>query len=126
MPDAPMGDAPASDLTCAVCGEQAEAAIWLSECFACGRSFHLNPYNAASGIEAKDCGDAVLGESLGVETYCGDCIEAERRAAEAALGPERARAEAMVRSLYGEELPLPPAGAPAPAERRAFRRVEDD
>ena len=121
-----MAGAPAEDLTCAVCGEQAESAEWLSECFNCGRVFHLNPYSGPRGEGGKDCGDAVLGESLGVESYCGDCIEAERRAAEAALGPERARAEAMVHSLYGDELPLPPPSAPPPAERRTFRRVEDD
>ncbi|MCK9485297.1 MAG: hypothetical protein M0R73_01145 [Dehalococcoidia bacterium] len=122
-----MAGTPAQDdLTCAVCGEVAEASLWLSECFSCGRYFHLSPYNADSGMAGKDCGDAVLGESLGVETHCGDCIEAERRTAEAAVGPGRARAESMVRTLFGDELPLPPPSPPAPSERRPFRRVEDD
>ncbi len=118
-----MPGAPVEDLTCAVCGEEAESAAWLSECFNCGRAFHLNPYQNRPG---RDCGDALLGETLGVESYCADCLEAERRAAEAALGPDRARAERMVHSLFGEELPLPPPTPPAPAERRPFRRVEDE
>jgi len=121
-----MTTPPSDALTCAVCGEAAESAIWLSECFRCVRPFHLNPYNNQPG---KDCGDAVLGGDAGVETYCNDCTEAELRAAEAAVGRDRARAESMVRSLHGDQLPLPPPGVgmpPAPGTRRTFRRIEDD
>ncbi|MEX1022145.1 MAG: hypothetical protein WD058_03255 [Dehalococcoidia bacterium] len=115
---------PVSDLTCAVCEETAESAEWLSECLECRRPFHLNPYNNRPG---RDCGDALLGgESSGVETFCSDCLAAEQRAARAAMGPEGARAEAMVRSLHGDALQMPPA-APAPAEgRRRFRRVDGE
>lgn len=121
MPDTPEA------LICAVCGQAAESAVWLSMCFQCGRQFHLNPYNNQPG---QDCGDAIFGaESVGIETHCGDCLGAQQRLMEAALGPQRARAEAMMRELHGDQLPLPPPGAsraPNAGKRRQFRRVEDD
>lgn len=121
MPDTPEA------LTCAVCSEAAESAVWLSECFDCGRPFHLNPYNNQPG---KDCGDAMFGaESVGIETRCGDCLSAKQRLLEAAVGPARARAEAMMHELHGDQLPLPPLGVsrpPVTGERRQFHRVEDD
>ena len=114
-----------ADLTCAVCGETAEAATLLAECFECDRWFHLNPYSNQPG---KDCGDAVIGPTDGIETTCNECIEAAERRRVAALGPDRAKAEGLAGTVLGGQVPLPPARpGQAPTEgRRAFRRVDDE
>lgn len=70
MPDA-------TQLTCGICGESVDDRRLLAECFSCDRIFHLNPYSTRPG---KDCGDSILGPTLGVETYCIECVEAERNA----------------------------------------------
>lgn len=115
-----------SDLTCGVCGEQAEHPTLLAECFDCSRWFHLNPYSNQPG---RDCGDAVIGSSDGIETTCNDCIEAAERQRVAALGVDRARAEGLAGTVLGGQVPLPPARPgepPSEGTRRVFRRVEDE
>jgi hypothetical protein len=59
-------------LLCAVCDESVKDARLISECIGCSRSFHLNPY---SGGDYKDCGDALIGPTQGVEFWCRVCIE---------------------------------------------------
>jgi hypothetical protein len=59
-------------LLCAICDEAVEDARLVSECISCSRSFHLNPY---SGSDHKDCGDALIGPTQGVEFWCQVCIE---------------------------------------------------
>jgi len=59
-------------LLCAICDESVEDARLISECIGCSRSFHLNPY---SGGDHKDCGDALIGPTQGVEFWCRVCIE---------------------------------------------------
>lgn len=115
-----------TDLTCAVCDEAAEDVAHLAECIECDRWFHLNPYSNRPG---KDCGDAVIGQTDGVETICNDCIEATERRRVAALGADRARAEGLAGTVLGSHIPLPPErpGDPPPdGARRAFRRVDDE
>lgn len=118
------------DLTCVVCAEPAESAVYLAECFTCRGWFHLNPY---SNRPARDCGDAGIGAIEGVETYCANCIEATKRA-ERAAGSGDARVASMVRAVLGDGMQLPPGAANGPAtgpaiapgQRRSFRRVEDE
>jgi hypothetical protein len=69
--------AEALELRCALCGEAVEERALLADCLSCGRLFHLNPFASRPG---KDCGDAQIGPSLGVETFCDDCLPAERDA----------------------------------------------
>jgi hypothetical protein len=116
---------PPDDLTCAVCGQVADSALLLTECFDCARWFHLNPYSNQPG---KDCGDAGIGPNEGVETFCQDCLDAREREYEARLGRDRARAESMARSFLGDGIQLPPSTGSVPSEpaRRALRRVEDE
>ena len=57
--------------TCEICDEESSLEL-LQHCFSCNRSYHLNPFSNKPG---KDCGDAVIGESLGVYYYCHDCLE---------------------------------------------------
>jgi hypothetical protein len=68
-------------LQCHVCGDTADNEALISECLNCSRSFHLNPYNSG---DHKDCGDAVIGPSSGIEFWCNPCLtsieEAERDA----------------------------------------------
>lgn len=117
---------PPDDLTCAVCGEVAESALLLAECFDCVRWFHLNPYSNQPG---QDCGDAGIGANEGIETFCQDCLDAREREHESQLGRDRVRAESMARSFLGDGIRLPPSGGdstPDAAPRRALRRVEDE
>lgn len=112
-------------LTCAVCDADAESVHHLSECFECARWFHLNPYSNQPG---QDCGDASIGPTDGIETYCNDCIEAIQRRHVAAIGSERARAESMAQTMFGGNMPLPPAspGGPTAEGTRRFRRIDDE
>ncbi len=68
-------------LQCHVCGDTADNEALISECLNCSRPFHLNPYNSG---DHKDCGDAVIGPSSGIEFWCNPCLtsieEAERAA----------------------------------------------
>lgn len=115
-----------TDLTCAVCNEPAEDAAQLAECFECSRWYHLNPYSNQPG---KDCGDAMIGATDGVETICNDCIEAAERRRVATLGADRARAEGLAGTILGGHIPLPPerpGEPPAEGARRVFRRVDDE
>jgi hypothetical protein len=68
-------------LQCHVCGDLADAEQFISECLNCSRPFHLNPYNTGGH---KDCGDAVIGPSSGIEFWCNPCLEAVEEADRAA------------------------------------------
>jgi hypothetical protein len=116
---------------CAVCGETVDDRALLANCFDCAEDYHLNPYSNRPGI---DCGDAMIGETLGVHFYCNRCLEERSQAEAAAYGPH-GRAGAAVEALHGASLPLPPAAQapppspPPPARRRAsprrrYRRVD--
>jgi hypothetical protein len=58
-------------VTCEICDEQSISEL-LQQCFSCSRTYHLNPFSNKPG---RDCGDAVIGESLGVYYYCRACME---------------------------------------------------
>ena len=109
-------DAPATH--CAICGLEESDARLLARCFDCGSTFHLNPRNDVAGI---DCGDAWVGESLGITTYCSNCIA---RMQEEALAAESADAElARTRGLMQA---LTPGAAPASSAAQASpSRVRD-
>lgn len=108
---------------CEVCGREGEAHL-LQSCFECGADFHLNPRNDVDGI---DCGDAWIGESLGVHFYCQRCIDgmdAETRGvqgdpsyAQAGMMPPQPPSQAQ-----GEQGP-PPRRA-RPERRRRYRRID--
>lgn len=95
----------ADSTTCEICDETAETEL-LQECFECGRTFHLNPYNNRPG---KDCGDALIGASFGVHYYCTPCLEA-------------ASGEANSGGAASAAPPPPPARSDVP--RRRYRRQE--
>ncbi len=63
-------------VTCFVCGQLEADLRNIQQCFNCGNDFHLNPRNDLPGI---DCGDAWIGESLGLEYYCQLCIDQMQR-----------------------------------------------
>lgn len=129
-----MVDASAPPTRCAICDALEPDATLLSDCFDCGAWFHLNPYSNRPGV---DCGDAMLGDTLGVHFYCQRCIEV--REAVFADDDPRTRAEAMIAALHGDALGMPPPsprtpappspGAPpmagrAPRARRRYRRID--
>lgn len=123
-------------LPCKVCGEIEEDPRNRQECFDCGGVFHLNPRNDLPG---KDCGDAWIGESLGLEYFCQDCIDLQQAEAMQAQGGDAAAARigAMMQALEpGGALRAPqpptPSGAPRsprpprpqrPKSPRRYRRV---
>ena len=96
-------------LQCHVCGELADEEKLISECLNCSRPFHLNPYNTG---DYKDCGDAVIGPSSGIEFWCNPCLEAVEEA-ELAAGANDPRA--MLDKLSGADQLVPP--PPMTAER---------
>jgi len=59
-------------LQCAICDEAIDDPRLMTECMSCSRSFHLNPYNDG---DHKDCGDALIGPTQGVEFWCHQCLE---------------------------------------------------
>ncbi|HET6549977.1 MAG TPA: hypothetical protein VFG79_16050 [Solirubrobacter sp.] len=118
----------AAETTCAVCGGHEADPALLSRCFECGATFHLNPYSDRPGI---DCGDAVIGPSMGVYFLCRPCLDAiDREAREAMGGSEHDRAAAMAQAMLGSGFAPPPPTpasrvrpqAPRPARRRPRRR----
>lgn len=62
---------------CAICGEREEDRTLFAQCLRCGSTFHLNPTTGPG----KDCGDAALGPTMGVEAVCQRCVDEERSAA---------------------------------------------
>lgn len=108
-------DAPVT--RCAICGLDEPDARLLSRCFDCGSWFHLNP---RSDVEGLDCGDAWIGESLGITTYCSTCIDRRQQEALAAEGAdaEMARQRGMMQALTPAAMPpMPPAATPPPMPR---------
>ncbi len=114
---------------CSVCEAVESDPALLSDCFSCGERFHLNPY---SNREEKDCGDAWIGLSLGVEFHCGRCIEsgASRPPEEEGMigGPASPAAPTAAPPAPPSDAPAadaPPARRPRRASGRRYRRLED-
>jgi len=107
-------DAPVT--RCAICGLDEPDARLLARCFDCGSWFHLNP---RSDVEGIDCGDAWIGESLGITTYCSTCIDRRQEEALAAEGAdaEMARNRGMMQALTPAGMPPAPPAATPPAPR---------
>ncbi len=113
---------------CGICGEVEETP--LVECFECGIRFHLAVRKDQPG---KDCGDAILGESMGVEMICNNCIDLRRVGDDAG-----ANLMGLYNAMVGGQLPTPRPAAPAPPPpptrsprspagerpRRRFRRID--
>ena len=57
---------------CHVCSSLVEKYSLAEQCIACSNYFCLNPYNSQ---EFRDCGDAIIGPSMGVEYWCEPCLE---------------------------------------------------
>jgi hypothetical protein len=121
---------------CEVCGREEETRL-LQSCFECGADFHLNPRNDVDGI---DCGDAWIGESLGVHFYCQRCIDRMDAETRGVRGdPSYAQAGMMPPGMAGPGLSPPPMpemppqlqgeqGPPPrrarPERRRRYRRID--
>lgn len=112
---------------CGICGDAGDATP-VVDCIECLTVFHLNLRNDGPG---KDCGDAILGESMGVEMICNNCIDLRRAGSDPA-----ANLLGMYAAMTGGQLPPPappaaampprPASRPADGERprRRFRRID--
>lgn len=109
-----------SGAICGVCNEVEETP--LVECIECGIMFHLNPRIDRPG---KDCGDAILGNAMGIEMICNNCI---------ALRREPSGMMDVFAAMTGDALPLPPSATTLPPRpsskpdvgerpRRRFRRI---
>lgn len=107
------GDGPAG--RCEICGREESDPRLLQQCFGCGVTFHLN---LGSGEDRIDCGDAWVGEELGVYYHCQRCIDQLQAEALAQhTDPALARERQLLQTISGAELPgaAPPPAAPAPA-----------
>lgn len=132
MTNAPTNDQ-APGARCAICDAVELDAVLISTCYDCGDPFHLNPYSNRPGI---DCGDAVLGENLGLYFFCQRCLDVRDREASARFGSDaESRADAMITAVHGNSLGLPTRAEPAvppPAPgrsarpRRRYRRIDTD
>lgn len=125
---------------CGICGDATDATP-IVLCIECLTPFHLRLRKDESG---KDCGDAILGDSMGIEMICNNCIGERRTDTDpgstmlsmfAAMTEGRLVPPEPPRVPRQPEAPLAPparpsrsAPAPAPAPedrpRRRFRRIE--
>jgi hypothetical protein len=124
-----------SPVTCSVCGRSEAEPRNIQACFECGEPFHLNPRNDVPGI---DCGDAWIGESLGLEYYCQRCIDRIQAASIAGQpSPEAARHSELMQAMtpsHPGPLAAPPTTSPRRSEappklirqraRRRYRRID--
>ncbi len=124
---------------CGICGD-ADDPTPIVQCIGCLTPFHLNLRKDRPG---KDCGDAILGESMGVEMLCNNCIEPLRAGADpggdllsmfAAMSEGRLVPPDSTPSRPSRP-PQPPATPPRPPRptsppadgerpRRRFRRID--
>lgn len=111
---------------CGICNEPGETP--LVECIQCSIKFHLTLFKDRPG---KDCGDAILGESMGVEMLCNNCIELERAGTDASanlLGLYNAMTEGRLPPPAADTPTQRPARSvtepPSDRPRRRFRRID--
>ena len=57
---------------CHVCSSSVAQHSLAEQCIMCSNYFCLNPYNSD---EFRDCGDAIIGPSMGVECWCEPGLE---------------------------------------------------
>jgi len=120
-----MGQTP----VCGICGEAAGATP-LVECIECTTLFHLALRTDQQG---QECGDAILGQSVGVEMLCNRCIQDQK------VPGGAGDVLSMYAALTGGQF-MPPGAQPAPdvpsrprptskpaggeRARRRFRRID--
>lgn len=106
-------------VTCFVCGQLEADLRNVQQCFNCGNDFHLNPRNDVPGV---DCGDAWIGESLGLEYFCQVCIdEMQHQSMRGAPDATTARHAEMMQAIAPSFPGAPPAPMLASAEAPARR-----
>lgn len=122
---------------CGICGDAGDPTP-IVRCIGCLTPFHLNLRKDRPG---KDCGDAILGESMGVEMLCNNCIEPLRAGADpggnllsmfAAMSegrlvppdPTPSRPLPPPADPPRPPRPAPPASASEDRPRRRFRRID--
>ena len=101
---------------CEICGRDESDPRLLQQCFGCDVTFHLEPSSGADGI---DCGDAWVGEELGVYYYCQRCIDRMQSEALGQHGDDAAlaRERQLLQTTSGAE--VPGAAPPPPATPEA-------
>ncbi len=103
-----MTSSPDAAAVCSVCGVAEGDPRNMQFCFECGEAFHLNPRNDQPGL---DCGDAWIGESLGIEYFCQPCID---RLQAASMGGHSSPQAARHSDLLQAIAPSFPGSPPAP------------
>ncbi len=112
-----MTSSPDVATVCSVCGVAEDDPRNMQFCFECGEPFHLNPRNDQPGL---DCGDAWIGESLGVEYFCQPCIDRLQAASMGRQDPTTARHADLLQAIA----PSFPGSPPAPTLPTSTRRGE--
>lgn len=121
---------------CEICGDANDPSP-IVKCIQCRSPFHLR---LRDDLPGRDCGDAVMGESMGIEMICNNCINLQRAGAdpgEDMLSMFAAMTEGRLvpPSPPAQTRPQPPVSpsqqvrpAPKPIDddrpRRRFRRID--
>lgn len=111
--DDERGDGDAADASrCDVCGLTESDPKLLQNCFECTSLFHLNP---RADVEGTDCGDAWVGDTLGVEYFCQRCIDRMQQGATADQPPDAASAlqQHLLSAIAPDLRPAAPPATPA-------------
>lgn len=63
---------------CGICGDASDPSP-IVKCIQCRTPFHLR---LRDDLPGRDCGDAIMGESMGIEMICNGCIDLQRAGAD--------------------------------------------
>ena len=91
-------------MVCGICGDIDDPSP-VVQCIQCLTPFHLR---LRSDLPGKDCGDAILGESMGLEMICNNCIDLQR------AGDDPGANMLSMFAAMSEGRLVPPASPPRP------------
>lgn len=128
-------------LVCEICGDATDPSP-VVKCIRCRTPFHLR---LRDDLPGRDCGDAIMGDSMGIEMICNRCIDLQRSGADpgedmlsmfAAMTEGRLELPRSARPEPPQPAPgVTPSASPPPARptpkpadddrpRRRFRRID--
>jgi len=118
---------------CEICGDANDPSP-IVKCIQCRSPFHLR---LRDDLPGRDCGDAIMGESMGIEMICNNCIDLQRAGSnpgEDMLSMFAAMTEGRLelpnttppQRPRSDQQPQPSAAAPPPQPARPLAKPTDD